>query len=81
MYLERSIKGQAGVAVQWESEPGRKVLLEKLVHDALRVQQEIQQVLGTAPPKACEPGPTEPDPELCPREPAELRHPNWEPRR
>jgi|JI9StandDraft_1071089.scaffolds.fasta_scaffold30663_3 hypothetical protein len=66
VYLERSIKGQAGVSVQWESEAGRKVLLDKLVHDALRVQQEIQQVLLTAPPKACEPEPTEPDPELGP---------------
>lgn len=66
VYLERSIKGQAGVTVQWESEAGRKVLLEKLVQDALRVQQEIPQVLGTAPPKTCQPEPTEPDPELSP---------------
>jgi transposase len=66
VYLGRSIKGQAGVAVQWESEAGRKVLLEKLVHDALRVQQEIQQVLATTPPTACEPEPTEPEPELGP---------------
>jgi len=66
VYLERSIKGQAGVSVQWASKAGRKVLLEKLVHGALRVQQEIQQVLLTALPKACEPEPTEPDFQLSP---------------
>lgn len=64
VYLGRSIKGQSGVAVDWETEAGRKVLLDKLVHDALRVQQEIQQVLKAALPKAWEPEPAFPAPEL-----------------
>lgn len=41
MYLSRSIKGNAGLGIDWESEAGRRALLEKLVQDSLRLQQEI----------------------------------------
>jgi transposase len=51
-YLERSIKGNAGLGIDWESEAGRRALLEKLVQDALRLQQEIAHAAsGSAKPE------------------------------
>lgn len=52
LYLSRSIKGNAGLGIDWESEAGRRALLDKLVQDALRLQQEIAHTApGSAKPE------------------------------
>lgn len=65
VYLERSIKGNSGLGIDWESEQGRRALLEKLVQDALRLQQEMSQAapVSAKPEPATDSGAAELPPE------------------